>query len=211
MKIMKIKYLIDKIKRNHFEKSNSEKPWLNKNAVLALEGLIQKSDIIVECGSGRSSIWFAKNAGKLISIENSPEWYEIVNKKLKKAQLTNVDYHLVEYSFDGEQENTEYTNVIHNLLDNSIAFGLIDGGPRSYCAKAIIPKLKNGGILILDDAQYAFPSFSGVNGAFSNESDIPTIWNSTPLIWKEVYSLTRNWKRINTTDGITDTLFLIKP
>jgi hypothetical protein len=175
------------------------------------EGILKRGDTMVECGSGRSTMWFAGKVKKLISIENHEGWYNEVKLRLQKANILNVDYRYVNYSFEGVQDDSEYVEVICQLADNSVDVCLVDGGPRSYCAIAVIGKLKSGGILIIDDSQVCYPSNTSTLEAIKNESEIPTMWQTTPLSWDVFYALTKDWRNFLTTDGVINTLFLVKP
>lgn len=207
----KLNYLVDKLKRRNYEKNNSSLPWLNKNANIALESLIRPNDVVLECGSGRSTQWFSKNSSKVISIEHDKNWYEKIKNTLVEQNLKNVEYHFVHYNYDIDQKNNEYVKLIESLPEESLDISFVDGGPRSFCALASIPKLKKNGVLIIDDAQIFFPTKSNVFKGFKDEKDIPEKWQNTELNWKEVFNQTKNWRKINTTDGITETLLLIKP
>lgn len=57
-------------------------PWLTADSVKLLEQLLQPSDVGVEFGSGRSTIWFVNRVKQLTSIENNSVWYESIKKKL---------------------------------------------------------------------------------------------------------------------------------
>jgi hypothetical protein len=53
------------------ERTNPDRPWLTLTANKFLEQWIQPSDRVVEFGSGRSTLWFAKHAGSVLSIEDN--------------------------------------------------------------------------------------------------------------------------------------------
>lgn len=62
-------------------------PWITSSAVRILDSMLTSSDIGVEFGSGRSTLWFAKRLKYLISIEKNPEWYFKVKKNLSISSL----------------------------------------------------------------------------------------------------------------------------
>ena len=121
------------------------KPWLTDEAIQFLDQFLKETPkIVLELGSGGSTIWFAERAYHLISFEHDIRWYEFVLSNLDKTK--NVDYKL----FKGS-----YFEEIETLPDNYFDLVLIDGKDRLECIKNSLTKIKSGGILMLDDAQRA--------------------------------------------------------
>jgi hypothetical protein len=212
MKVFSPKYYLNKYKTLQFEKQNPDKPWLNRYAINIFENILLDTDTMLECGSGRSTQWFSKKVKKLISIESEKDWYAIVIKQLESNSCNNVDYRLVDYSYNGSQENNGYLQTINELDENSLDIALVDGGPRSYCAMHLIPKLKSGGIIAIDDTQFYFPNDYKIPFSVRKAEDIPTLWNnSTKLVYKDLWDLIKNWRHFSVEDGIKVTTFIIKP
>jgi hypothetical protein len=207
-----VSYYLHKYQALRFEKRNPDKPWLNKQAIDTFDTLLLPSDLIVECGSGRSTAWFCKKTANVISIENDLTWYNIVKQQLADKGCTNVDYRFAEYSFDGDQEKNDYIRQIQSLPDNSVDVCLIDGGPRSYCGLELLPKLKSGGIMAIDDAHHYFPSNSRSVNAFRTEAKIPSMWKGkTKLAFPELWQIVKGWRKLWTSDHLKDTVFFFKP
>lgn len=97
-------------------------------------------------------MWFAKRVNKLISIEHDKKWFNWVLKRLQEEKLNNVRYHL--------KSESDYLDVFKETEDNSLDFVLIDGLRRDEAAKLSVSKLKNGGILIIDNINWFIPSNS---------------------------------------------------
>lgn len=169
-------------------------PWLTQRAIRFLKANLKPSDRGLEFGSGRSTLWFGKMIGNLISIEHNPEWHENVKNQLAEQGIRNVDLRLTTL--------THYTDVLKEIEDNSLDFILDDGMEREECAVQSVPKLKSGGILVIDNAEWYFPSPHKVPGRGP--------FHAT-LGWKAFDESVRSWKRIWTTNGVWDTLILIKP
>jgi SAM-dependent methyltransferase len=194
------------------QKTQLDSPWLNPKIREALDSLLQPTDFMVECGSGRSTLWFARRVQQLLSIEFDPEWLKHVQQKLAAAQIRNVDLRFVDYSLEGDQQNNEYIACLTALPDSSIDVCLIDGGPRSYCAMALLSKLKPGGLLVIDDVHNFLPSDSESPNAIRRAEDIPTTYaGKVSLNWPDVYTAIRSWRRLWLSNGVRDTAIFFKP
>ena len=189
-----------------YKRMHSDSPWLCKDAVSILESWLKPTDRGLEWGSGRSTIWFATRVEHLISIEHDPKWAQVVKKNLSDLNLTNrIDYHLLT---DGAEEKSDcnYVNFIQNINPNSLDFCLVDGVCRDHCALACLDKLKPSGILIIDNIEVYVPrnkkSYSpnarGIEDGFASKA------------WEKWATITSYWRRIWITNGVWDTVILIK-
>lgn len=141
-----------------WERRNPDKPWLTPEAVAYLEGVLNREMSGLEFGSGRSTKWYAGKLGRLVSIEHSASWYEIVKAQLAKAGVKNVDYRLVPLNHpetQGEQPQytpmPDYVAVVDGFPDSTFDFVVVDGHYRTNCIRASLHKLKPGGLLLIDD------------------------------------------------------------
>ena len=174
-------------------KRNPDTPWLTQDAINLLSQLIHSSDIGVEFGSGSSTEWFAKRCAHFTSIEHSEKWHGIVSRKLKDAHLTNkVDYRLC-------ITEEEYTSQILNFDDKSLDFCLVDGKNRDKIAFESIKKIKNGGVLAIDNANWYLP-----NTETKSPDSLRSIEDCSES-WKLFYRETYKFRRIWTSNGVTDT------
>jgi hypothetical protein len=57
-----------------------------------LDYLLGPTDIGIEFGSGRSTLWFAKKVKRLISVEHNEVWYKRIKTLLFKHSVSNVEY-----------------------------------------------------------------------------------------------------------------------
>ncbi len=141
-----------------WERRNPDKPWLTPAAVAFLDRELSAADAGLEFGSGRSTVWFAARLRHLTSVEHHPGWYEAVRARLDRAGRANVDYRLV--SLDHPESQPEqptyapmpaYVRVAHGLADASLGLVVVDGHYRTHCLLAALPKVKPGGLLLVDD------------------------------------------------------------
>ena len=78
LKVWTPKYALNRIKLALRQQLNRDEPWLTSNAVSFLSCYICSSDVGLEWGSGRSTIWFAKKVKQLTSIETNEVWFNSV-------------------------------------------------------------------------------------------------------------------------------------
>lgn len=187
-----------------FKWRNPRTPWTSQAAVAIFRALLDKKMTGLEYGSGNSTIFFAGQIRHLTSIEHDKKWYSRVKEELIKLGHTNVDYRLIppgviqplNYSFFREynlpenefsvrSEYADYFSFVRTFPDNHFDFIMIDGRARIECALNAIPKLKAGGIFVLD--------------------------NSDRKRYTTVFKVLSNWKSVTTTTGLFDTTFWFKP
>jgi hypothetical protein len=118
-------------------------PWLTSEAIAFLDRYLTRDMHGFEWGSGRSTLWLAKRLGKLISIEDNARWYEIVRRDIVGR---DVDYRYVP---GGSQA---YASQIDAIPNASLDFVLVDGSARDACIAAAAPKVKPGGLIVVDNA-----------------------------------------------------------
>jgi hypothetical protein len=195
--ILKLKYKL-------FKWRNPRTPWTAEAAIAIFRALLTKNMTGLEYGSGNSTLFFAEHLSHLISVEHDRIWYDHVQKNLDKLQLSNVGYRLIppvppgpiqysihreygleEKEFSVRSEYREYFSYVRKFPDQHFDFIMIDGRARIECALNAIPKLKPGGIFVLD--------------------------NSDRKRYTTVFKILAGWKKVTTTTGLFDTTFWFKP
>jgi len=129
-------------------------PWLVVSAVKFIEENLNLADAIFEWGSGGSTLWFARRAKEIISVEHNIVWY----KKIKDELPPNAKYIYAppdrEYQEGYESIRLKgksfkaYASVIDSLP--FFDWVIIDGRARVACAKHAVSKFRR--FLVLDDA-----------------------------------------------------------
>jgi len=187
-----------------YYRRNRNLPWLTKEANSILSTFLLPSDFGLEFGSGRSTIWFSKKLRQLISIESNPEWFERVSKILDENSTENVTYVLVD-DIDSKTTFEDYTNCIKNVEKESVDFALVDGVFRGEIANYILPLVKSGGIIVIDNVNWFLPSDS------KSPNSLPLGAKINDPLWQSFNNETATWRRIWTSNGVTDTAFFFKP
>jgi hypothetical protein len=203
-------YALKRVGQMRFESSHPHAPWLAESAILLLDTYLKPTDVGFEWGSGRSTIWFAQRVSHLHSVEDNRGWYDDVRTRLITARLL----HKVTYRFvpcDGteidEPYEHPYSGAVTTMRDNSLDFALVDGNLRAACIRNVVPKLKPGGMLILDNANRFIPNRMGSENSTVHE---PRSEPRSP-VWAQIMEQFEDWRWINTSNGIWDTRFWIKP
>lgn len=203
-------YFIKRLQQWRFEKKHPDAPWLTPAAVQLLESYLKPSDVGIEWGSGRSTVWFAHRVGKLFSVEDNSHWHGLVRKRLAAAGVADkVDYRFIpcDHREVDEPASHPYAEATRDLPDGALDFALVDGNIRATCMRTAMAKLRPGGLLILDNANRYVPN---------NESGRHTTVHeprSAPRSaeWADILAELKRWRWLQTTDGIWDTRMWIKP
>ena len=122
-------------------------PWMSYNFIEFISHKLQPHHEIFEFGSGSSTLFFAKRVKKVTAIESNKKWHEIMQIKLREANITNVELILM----DDALENSEYENYAKNL--GRFDFVFVDSLKRFECVKNSLDAIKADGALILDDSE----------------------------------------------------------
>lgn len=195
-----------KMKYARFRKRNPKLPWLNPNAIWALQQLLKPDMTAFEYGSGMSTVFFSKLLKHIHSLEHNEAWYKRVKEIIEENKIDNTLLTLVppDLSFEDPKLNSEdqlrmsveeypipdryfenYTAQITQMQDASLDLVIVDGRARVTCALNAIPKLKSGSILMLD--------------------------NSERKRYRIIHKTLSNWPKIWTTSGLSDTTLWLKP
>jgi predicted O-methyltransferase YrrM len=200
------RYIKNRLLEMYYHRSNPDHPWLTRKANEILTSYLRESDIGLEFGSGRSTVWFAGRVAHLTSIEHDPAWHGRVGRMLKEQARNNVDYRLV--PMDESEENgdaSSYVQTCSTIKTNSIDFVLVDGVYRDFCAFQSLRVIRPGGVLIIDNINWFLPSNSFSPSSRSIEE------GPKGRVWNQVFDALYEWRAIWTSSGVTDTGFYFKP
>lgn len=127
---------------------NWKLPWWTAGAIQLVEYHLvnpqwcDSKGRVFEYGTGMSSRWLAERCGYYRGVEDNKEWYDRVDGMLSDLHHTNVIL----------LRGMEYTNRI-KVCEGFFDLVVIDGINRRDTITAAIPKLKSGGLMVVDDAQ----------------------------------------------------------
>lgn len=154
-----------------------ESPWMTFSAIAHLDrhlGQLGGKGRVFEWGSGGSTLFFARRAAEVIAVENDGDWAEKVRAACAERQLSHatVAFHPADNTeappnFDPADPEKFYSgSALHNghlfqsyaehinqFRSESFDVIVVDGRVRPACLRFGMPKLKPGGLLVLDNAE----------------------------------------------------------
>lgn len=119
---------------------------------------------VFEWGAGSSTIWLAKRASHVTSIEHDKTWYEQVQYLLKSFEHRNVELRFVKI---GDRSSSapilsnkpgyskfDWSDYCKEILLNEENYDLvvIDGRARVECFKNALKRVSSGGLIYVDNA-----------------------------------------------------------
>ena len=194
-----LRYIKNRLAVLIYEKKNPSLPWLTKESIVFLENYLTSEHTGLELGSGRSTIWFAKKVNYLISIEHDNDWYEHVCNMIKEQKLSNK----IDYRSCADLEH--YAAQVTALDDDSLNFCLVDGKVMDLCSVNVIPKIKNGGLLVIDNINWFLPNKSYSPNSLRDVDGFKTD------AWRFFAEEVKTWQCFWTSNGVSDTAIWVKP
>lgn len=137
------------------ERVNLIYPWYTKSFLDVLKTWDLSDKVVFEYGVGYSTIWFAKNCKKVMSIDSSLRWVKDVDEYSNSLGLQDkMSIHYVDYPEKDETKWWEATKFYADtsfLKDMLLDIIVIDGSERDGCITPAIENIKPGGIIICDN------------------------------------------------------------
>lgn len=192
------RYIFYRSKQWWYTRRNPDHPWLTHQAIQLLHGYLQPTHIGLEWGSGRSTLWFAKQVAHLTSVEDDTAWHTKIETALQAQTLNNVTYHFC-------QKEDAYVEIGAAFEPGTLDFILVDGTHRALCAQVALDKLKSGGRLIIDNVNWYLPSQSKAPHSRTFEQGPAT------EAWETVWETIQAWPLEWTSNGVWDTAMFTKP
>jgi hypothetical protein len=171
-------------------------PWLTPAAVGILKQRLSPRDSVFEWGAGRSTLWFARRVRLVTSIEHDLLWFERVQARAGRHRLTNISLKFVP-EIGCLFGAAPYVSPIYQ--DDAFDLILVDGLHRPHCALAALTRIKPGGMIVVDNANWYLPS--------SSRSPASRTPNQGPASseWATFERQVSGWRLCWTSNGVTDT------
>ncbi|MGF1648619.1 MAG: class I SAM-dependent methyltransferase [Kineosporiaceae bacterium] len=145
-------------------------PWWTYEAIDAVEEFLAGrggTARVFEFGSGASTVWLARRAGRIDAVEHHPEWADRVRQLLGEAKgvTAEVALHVPPVPRTPEPalpsaspsaqglDFTQYVAVLDEVGDEPFDLILVDGRAREESLRRALRRVRDDGLVLLDDAQ----------------------------------------------------------
>jgi hypothetical protein len=138
-------------------------PWISHGALVHLQNFIKPEMKVLEFGCGGSTLFFARHASQVISVEDDPGWFEIMTEKTKSFPGVMIRHFPVDPVYVGGEFASNMAEIASTHSYQSYVFGasdieegsmdilVIDGRARVGCLRHNLSKLKRDGIVLFDN------------------------------------------------------------
>lgn len=184
------------------------KPWLTFPAIDLLHQQALPSHRVFEYGGGGSTLFWCDRVAEVVTVEHDAIWFKAleqaaqgVKAKWNGLSIPSAAGDLVpdpdpaepaHYSSADEASKGRnykaYAEAINAYPDAHFDIVLIDGRSRASCLALSVPKLKPGGLLVLDNAERAYYTAQNANALRALE---PILLGMAPLPYDRDLSETR--------------------
>jgi len=196
------RYVLDRSRNILSNLAHRDWPWLTPAAVEMLKQRLRPRDSVFEWGAGRSTLWLARRVRLVTSIEHDLLWFDRVQAQARRHRLTNVSLKLIPES--GRPPGTApYVSPIYQYAAFDLI--LVDGLHRPHCALAALTRIKPGGMIVVDNANWYLPSSSR-----SPASRTPDQGPASQE-WAAFERQVAGWRLCWTDNGVTDTAIWFAP
>jgi hypothetical protein len=163
---------------------DSRMPWLPFRVIDLLQHHLTPHSRVFEFGGGGSTLWFAHRVGTVVTVEHDEAWFQMLQASVRDSPGCRVIHH------GPEDDYADYVESIGSFPDGHFDVVVVDGRQRVRCVEAAMPKVRPGGLLILDDSNRA-----KYTTAFDIAREWPhqTLSGLTPA--KAIAGVTTVWRR----------------
>lgn len=144
------------VKDAHIRKDPLEhrQPWWNYKAVGFVQRHLPERPRVFEYGGGASTLWLRDQGASVSTVEDDREWFGELRRRIPDGDLRFIapgpgDHPDPDGPFDA------YVRAILDEADDSFDLVIVDGRARHDCVLVAAPKVKRGGMLLLDDSQWS--------------------------------------------------------
>lgn len=119
-------------------------PWLPFRLIDRLGAEVGPGARVFEYGGGGSTLWFLDRGADVVTVEHDEQWAALL-----RGSVAGERWDLLHRS--GDDDYREYVHAIDDFADNTFDVVLVDGRERVRCLRAALPKVRPGGVVIVDD------------------------------------------------------------
>lgn len=188
-------------------------PWISFPAIDRLKRDVKPTDRVFEYGGGGSTLFWADRVAEVVTVEHDAAWFDRLQALMAgtgRAKWTGrfvpatpgdlvpapdpadpAHYASGDEASKGHNYKA-YVEAIDAYPDGYFDIVLIDGRGRTSCIAHSIPKLKRGGLLVLDNAERTY--YTERNSAALAQLE-PVLTGMAPVAFSLDLSETRIYRR----------------
>jgi hypothetical protein len=121
-------------------------PWYTYPAIEFLEQLDFRDRTVFEYGSGMSTLFWARIAKRVVSVEDDEHWYEKIVRQAPQNCRVVLETDVAKVPGILEQTGEQFDVIVVD--------GPARGGTRLKCCRAALRALRTGGLIILDNSDW---------------------------------------------------------
>lgn len=134
------------------------KPWWPYDAATWVAAHLPPHARVFEYGGGGSTLWLQDQGAAVTVAEHDEQWHQRLSQVLlpgteimlrRTEPIGQITSAVEPGFFDG------YVAAIDEEAADSFALVIVDGRARTECVRHAVPKVKPGGLLLLDDTDRA--------------------------------------------------------
>jgi hypothetical protein len=116
-------------------------PCIVYKAQKALNRIINDNMLVIEFGSGQSTLWYANRCKRIISHETTDKWFQKIKKQLADSNCRNAELVM----WDGRSIKQDIKDPAPDLI-------IIDGASRAICVEYAVEVAKDSTWVYLDNS-----------------------------------------------------------
>jgi hypothetical protein len=145
-----------------------ELPWFPYAAIDFLDDYVKPHMTVCEYGSGGSTLFFARRAKWVYSIEDNAQWFNLVSNRLRDKSIGNVTLKLHSWDFK-HPSGFEHSQYLHAIPEAGFDVIVVDGSEewtriRPICFAKAQTRINKNGIIVVDDS-WRYPEIRQRNAA----------------------------------------------
>jgi hypothetical protein len=149
-------------------------PWLSFDAIEWIRAQLEPGLQVFEYGGGASTVFWSRAGATVTTIEHDADWILAIRQWLPEQALVTLRHYppddavpvIAPNAIDADTYGTDwaafagrtfkaYATAIKDFTDNSLDVVVVDGQARPSCLKHSWKKVRFGGWLILDNANWS--------------------------------------------------------
>jgi hypothetical protein len=162
------------IRSGDYSPLQAKELWMNLSCCEFLERNLDEAGLVAEFGGGGSTHYFLRKGHKVVTVEHDESWLHVLSHAvaaqyapnswtcMAKTPENRPTEARLEYVADPDLycsadnlglEFKSYASALDSYPNASFSCILVDGRARPSCIKHAVPKVRKGGLLVIDNTE----------------------------------------------------------